>query len=191
MHSFHQSRGRILFEVFCALTVAASCLAAWTQTGAWALLPASAATALYGLVHLFDLRRPRPATSVEPQRIAFDDDTPSDHPAEAYGEEPRVAEEPLVAEEPEAAEPALEAEPAIPKTPRAARPRRTKTMRKGGRRAADESEPVTAAAPGPRQEDEASSPIPFDEAAHSNIEPLFEPEPFVRMPRPAFGRKAG
>ena len=186
MHSFHQSRGRILFEVACALTIAASCYGAWTQTGAWALLPAAAVAGLYGLVHLFDLRRPRPAKSIEPQRIAFDEDTKGDLPADASSEQ-----EQLVVEEPKAAVPEPKAEPAKPKTPRASRPRRTKTMRNGGRRAEDESEAVTAALPSPRQEDEAIAPVQFDEAAHSNIEPLFEPEPFVRMPRPAFGRKAG
>lgn len=186
MHSFHHSRGRILFEVACALTISASCYGAWTQTGAWALLPAAAAAALYGLVHLFDLRRPSPARSVEPQRIAFDDDRQSDHPTDAAGEQ-----QPEAAEEPEAAEPALEAEALKPKTPRATKPRRTKTMRKGGRRAADEPEPVTAAVLAPPEQEAASSPPPFDEPAPTNIEPLFEPEPFVRMPRPAFGRKAG
>lgn len=185
MHSFHQSRGRILFEVVCALTVGASFYGAWTQTGAWALLPASAAAAFYGLVHLFDLKRPRAATSVEPQRIAFDEDMPTERTIDACFEEPPVA------DEPEAAEAFLEAEPAMPKTARATKPRRTKTMRKGGRRAGDESAPVAAAAPAPRQEAVAVSPTAFDEAVHSNIEPLFEPEPFVRMPRPAFGRKAG
>ncbi len=180
MHSFHHSRGRILFEVFCALTVGASFYGGWTQTGAWALLPAAAAAALYGLVHLFDLRRPRPARSVEPQRIAFADDLQSGRPIDAGREQ-----------DTEAAEPALEAEPAKPKAPRASKPRRTKTMRTGGRRAADEPKPVMADAPAAPELDAATSPMPFDEAAHSNIEPLFEPEPFVRMPRPAFGRKAG
>ena len=183
MHSFHQSRGRILFEVVCALTVAASCYGTWTQTGAWALLPAAAVAALYGLVHLFDLRPSRPARAAEPQRISLDE-TPGDYPADVVS-----VQQAMVAEEPEATEPVLEAEPAKPKTPRATKPRRTKTMRKGGRRADDET--AAAVVPAPREEAEAASPTPFDETAHSNIEPLFEPEPFVRMPRPAFGRKAG
>ena len=181
MHSFHQSRGRILFEVFCALSLSASCYGAWIQTGAWALLPAAAVAALYGLVHLFDLRRPRPATSVEPQRIALDE-AHGDRPTDVGSEKQAV-----VAEEPQPTEPVLE--PAKPKTPRASKPRRTKTMRKGGRRADDEA--VTAAAPAAPEQVTDPSPPPFDEAVHSNIEPLFEPEPFVRMPRPAFGRKAG
>ena len=31
--------------------------------------------------------------------------------------------------------------------------------------------------------------VPELEAAHPHIAPLFEPEPFARMPRPAFGRR--
>jgi hypothetical protein len=186
MHSFHHSRGRIVFEVLCALVIAASCYGAWAQTGASALLPAAAVAALYGLLHLFDLRQPRPARFVEPHRMALDDQPRSERPADAGSEQAAV-----VAEEPDAAGPALEAEPAKPKKPRASKPRRTKTMRKGGRRADDESVPVTANAPAEPEQDAAPSPPAFDEPAPSNIEPLFEPEPFVRMPRPAFGRKAG
>jgi hypothetical protein len=71
MHSFHYSRGRILFEVFCALAISASCVGAWIETGAWALLGAAAIAALYGLVHAFDMRRPRAARAELPQRMAF------------------------------------------------------------------------------------------------------------------------
>src|SRR6187399_3594549 len=60
MHSFHQSRSRIAFEVLCALTVSASCAAAWMQLGATAFLPAAVATGLYGLWHLTDMRVPKP-----------------------------------------------------------------------------------------------------------------------------------
>ena len=59
MQSFHHSRGRILFEVFCSFAISASCAAAWQQTGATALLPPAAVAALYGLVHAFDMRRPK------------------------------------------------------------------------------------------------------------------------------------
>src|SRR5678816_2222095 len=62
MHSFHQSRSRIAFEVLCALTVSASCAAAWMQLGATAFLPAAVATGLYGLWHLTDMRRPKAAS---------------------------------------------------------------------------------------------------------------------------------
>jgi hypothetical protein len=60
MHSFHHSRGRIFFEVLCALGISASCVLAWDQTGAPALLGAAAIVLLYGLVHVTDLRRPKP-----------------------------------------------------------------------------------------------------------------------------------
>ena len=49
MHSFHRSRGRILFEVLCAFVISASCVGTWMQTGAWAMLPAAFAALLYGL----------------------------------------------------------------------------------------------------------------------------------------------
>ena len=77
MHSFHPSRGRVFFEVLCALVISASLVGAWIQTGATALLPAGSVAALYGLVHLFDMRRPKSAEApksfeaVLPQRIDF------------------------------------------------------------------------------------------------------------------------
>jgi hypothetical protein len=72
MHSFHQSRGRILFEVLCALGIVASCVGAWQQTGASALLAAAAVAGLYGFVHLFDLVRGEPVEAPVPQRIDFE-----------------------------------------------------------------------------------------------------------------------
>ena len=72
MHSFHQSRGRILFEVLCALGIVASCVGAWQQTGASALLAAAAVAGLYGFVHLFDLVRGEPLEAAAPQRIDFE-----------------------------------------------------------------------------------------------------------------------
>jgi hypothetical protein len=69
MHSFHHSRGRILFEVLCALAVSVSCVQAWMQTGASALLGAAAAAALSASVHLFDLRGGAPAVEVSAAAI--------------------------------------------------------------------------------------------------------------------------
>ena len=71
MHSFHPSRGRILFEVLCALGSQHPAVAHGMQTGASALLAAAAVAALYGLVHLFDLLPRRSVLAVEPQRIEF------------------------------------------------------------------------------------------------------------------------
>ena len=72
MHSFQPSRGRILFEVLCALGWVASFVGAWKQTGASALLVAATVAGLYGFVRLFDLARPEPANAEEPQRIEFE-----------------------------------------------------------------------------------------------------------------------
>ena len=74
MHSFQPSRGRIFFEVLCAIGIAASCGGAWLQTGASALLAAAAVATFYALVHFFDLFRRDPSLAVEPQRIDFTED---------------------------------------------------------------------------------------------------------------------
>ena len=65
MHSFRHSRGRIFFEVFCAFAISASCVGAWMQTGARALLAAAAVAALYGFVHAFDLSGRNPHAAVD------------------------------------------------------------------------------------------------------------------------------
>lgn len=198
MHSFQASRGRVLFEVLCALTIAASCAAAWMQTGASALLGAAGVAALYGLVHLFDMRRPTPVHAAEPQRVDFEPVAPEIILPKAAAAE--QAADACVAEEPAALEP-------VPS--RASSGRRSGGSRKGnGRRArtpkageiaelapAEEAEtprPTAEAASLPevasaKAEEFAS--VPQMEAAHPHIAPLFEPEPFARMPRPAFGRR--
>jgi hypothetical protein len=180
MHSFHQSRGRILFDAFCALAIAASFAVAWMQTGAPALLSAAGVAALYGLVHAFDRGRPAQSATAEPQRIAFEEDSKAEVPAYAAPEPEAVTSiAPMVAEPVVAAA----ADQVVPeeraKAPRKSRPRRPKGSKEAS---------VTELAP--RQELPAV-PISFEEPDHPPIEPLFEPEPFVRMPRPAFGRKAG
>ena len=191
MHSFQPSRGRVLFEVLCALTVSASCAAAWMQTGASALLGAAGAAALYGLVHMFDMRRPPTAHAFEPQRVDFEPEAPEIILPTAAADE-QVADTPVAGEVA-----ALEPAPA-----RAGSGRRSGGSRKGsGRRAkAPKAAKVTELAPAaetpwPMAEEAASSAeeesasIPELEAAHPHIAPLFEPEPFARMPRPAFGRR--
>ena len=70
MHSFHQSRGRILFEVFCALGISASCVFAWMQTYAPAMLGVAGFAGLYGLVHLFDMARRSPAVAASEEATA-------------------------------------------------------------------------------------------------------------------------
>jgi hypothetical protein len=197
MHSFHPSRGRIIFEVLCAVGISASFAGAWLQTHATALLGAAGIAALYGLAHLFDLRRPRSAVAAEPQRIAF-------APEATDGVVPMVtAEEQAVVENL-----VEEAEPVEPAPTRGGSGRRSGGSRKsGGRRA--KTKAVKAAEPTPVEEagvpwpmaEEAKLPEPApppeeefaflaeQEAAQPHIEPLFVPEPFVRMPRQSFGRR--
>src|SRR5687767_12239429 len=191
MHSFQPSRGRVLFEVLCALTVSASCAAAWMQTGASALLGAAGAAALYGLVHLFDMRRPTAAHAVEPQRVDFEPEVSEIILPMAAGEQ--MADAP-VAEEAAMVEPAPS---------RAGAGRRSGSRKGNGRRTKTQKAPkVTELAPAdeaevpwpmaeeavPAEDGELAS-LPELEAAHPHIAPLFEPEPFARMPRPAFGRR--
>ena len=203
MQSFHRSRGRILFEVFCAFAIAESCVGAWKQTGAWALLPAAVVAALYGVVHAFDLigRKSTIAASVP-----------------AADQETIVAPAPV--EEPTAensVELAVEAEQAPPRPTRARRP---KAAPKNRRRAARDEKIVEVAAPEdvqiaeiapeepkfvevapPQEEPKAAEVTPPDEPNVTPLRlpeenppvpltPLFEPEPFVRQQRAVFGRKS-
>ena len=190
MHSFHRSRGRILFEVLCALTTSAALAGAWLQTGASALVVAASVVALYGLVHLFDLRRPKSAATVEPQRIDFETESEDELPGHHdYGPPREVDGQPTADCSIEEAE---IIEPAAP---------RAKAPRKGGRRPRTpkeakvtklaprkESQVAELAAPGVA---EIAVPAAHEEAAHPSLAPLFEPEPFARQRHAVFGRKAG
>jgi hypothetical protein len=190
MHSFHQSRGRIFFEVFCALAIAASFAGAWQQTGASALLAGAAVAALYGLVHLFDLRRPKSAVTVEPQRIDFETETEDELPGhQDHGLPLKVDDQSTTGHIPE------NAEIVAPAAPRARAPR------KGGRRPkalkeakvaklASPEEPQVAELEAPA-EAEIDVPAAHEEAMHYSPAPLFEPEPFARQRHAVFGRKAG
>jgi hypothetical protein len=203
MHSFHPTRERILFEVFCALAIAASCVGAWMQTGAWALLPGAFTAALYGLFHAFDLARSGVTVTV---------DQPKHEVATmVHGNVLEAAEmEALVEKEPEREGAVEETEPLELAAPQESARRRAKAPRKaGGRRACAAKEAkVIEAAPAEAAEGAVSTPAEDvdvaatveaevdlardDEAeAHPHVEPLFEMEPFARMPRRAFGRKGG
>lgn len=212
MHSFQPSRGRILFEVFCALAVVASMVGAWQQTQASALLTAAAAAGLYAMVRLFDLGRHDPVRVEEPQRIEFEPEAHVVLSAVPADEEPLAMVEPmptpkLGSGEPEPVEPA----------PRASAGRRKGGSRKGsGRRAsarkaaeviefatvedAEPAPPAEVAVPEHHEEPEVVGLTAPEETvvempefpvepAHVPHAPLFEPEPFVRMPRQAFGRR--
>jgi hypothetical protein len=205
MHSFHPTRERILFEVFCALAIAASCVGAWMQTGAWALLPGAFAAALYGLFHAFDLARPGATVTVDQPEYEVE--------TEIHGDTLEAAElEALVEKEPERDVAVEEAEPLELAAPQESARRRAKAPRKaGGRRAsapkeakvieaapAEEvevglptpAEEVYVAAPVDAEEAEVGLPLALEEVASSHVEQLFEPEPFGRQQRAVFGRKA-
>lgn len=187
MHSFHPSRGRILFEVFGALVISASCAGAWMQTGAWAMLPAAFVTLLWGLIHVFDMARPRTVAAVEPQRIDFATDL-QDGPAASQDDRVR----PALADPPRESDIAVEeADPVRPAAPKASKGRRAKSPRKGGVRGSSVRVVVEATEPERPDGPEVTGPAPQDEAAHHSLAPLFEPEPFARQRHAVFGRKAG
>jgi hypothetical protein len=199
MQSFHRSRGRIFFEVLCVFTISASCVGAWMQTGAWALLVTSAVAALYGVVHAFDLVRRDPAEAVEPQRIEFQAGPGIDLPASQVADAPMdvAADQQLTTDN--AVEELQLVEPIAPRS-KAGRPAKS-TRKSSGRRAnaakeakvteltpPDEADATGLALP---EEAEVAVAVDFDEVAHISHAPLFEPAPFVRQQRAAFGRKAG
>jgi hypothetical protein len=187
MHSFHPSRGRVLFEVFCAMTLAASFAIGWTQTGASALLGAAAVAVLYSIVHAFDLNRRVPAVTAE---------VPAAEPAP-----------PLAFAVPEV-QASIDEEP---KATKPKRPRKKKAVAdvaaeasgfeiQAADRVADIAEPmakpeILADHPEPAVElPEVPMQIPgaddAEEDYHPHVTPLFEPQPMVRQLR-TFGRKAG
>jgi hypothetical protein len=190
MHSFRHSRARILFEVACAFGVSASSVWAWMQTYASAFLPAAAITALYGLVHAFDMVRRRPAVGESASAESATDQ--GDLLASLEFAPPG----PVPNDEPEFAEPLVEA---VPETD--AKRNRKSSKQRGRRNGPEaeleatrvENEPVAA-----EPEPELAEPEPqlhvVDNAPEAPeyypATPLFEAEPFVRQQRAAFGRKA-
>jgi hypothetical protein len=138
----------------------------------------------------------RDVVSVEPQRIDFTTDEPEALALDDAGVLTATADQPV-----ETGRDTEQLEPVMAAGPSEAGSRRTKAPRKsGGRR--------TKAAKGPNVAELASldeaetasihqeaveddSPIAHEMVAHPHIEALFEPEPFARMPRRAFGRKGG
>lgn len=184
MHSHRRPRGRIFFEVLCAVTVGASFVGAWIQTGAWAFLAPAFVFTLFGLYWSFDMfgRSAAPA-AVQPTAAPVREAEPvapveirTFEPAATFAAEPEFA--PIVpvalaTAEPEP-EPAVEAKPK--RRPKKAKPEVTAIV----------AEPANE--PAPVVFDEAPS---FEEPEHHepHIEPLFDPQPFARQARPAFGKR--
>ena len=196
MHSAHHSRGRIVFEVFCALALAGSLVGASAQTDAWALLSAAAITALYGVWHLADLRRPAPAVESRPA-VTIDE-----HQGDLLAYEPPSA--PPIAEAPEVAESPAEAivEESGKRARKSPKPRNGRGKQQAQPTIAEiadklereigkiAEEPVV---PDPEPEPQPDLHVvdsAGDAPDYVPATPLFEPEPFVRQQRAAFGRKA-
>ncbi len=191
MTSSQHSRGRVLFEVLCIWALGGSFVAAWLQTGVTAHLASAAIAAVFGLGWSSGLFAGRAAeVAAEPAMVPV---TVHAEPATAplHTEEvadyapPRIeifAFEPDEVVEPEA--------DIAPKPVKEAKPKRRKKAPAAERR----EEPVVAQ---PNvvafEEPVVAQPnvVAFEEPVHADlhIEPLFEPQPFVRQPR-AFGRKA-
>ena len=206
MHSFHPSRGRIFFEVLCALVLAASCAAAWRQIGASALLAAAAVLLLYAVVHMFDMRRPMPARVAAPEPVEV---------ATVVKDTPPQAEVPVIEFDPAPSveSPREEVEPADEATLRTGSGRRKGGSRKSNGRRASVTKGAKPSAPTPIVVPEVATLAPLgptevaaeasledldvsevasiDETARAPLAPLFEPEPFARQHRTVFGRKAG
>ena len=186
MHSFHHSRGRILFEVFCALGITASCVGAWMQTNASALLGAAAAAGLYALVHPFDVRHGKPVTAsvetVETLRADGQGDLltyvapapPAPGPVELQSAPAAIVEPPETAE---------------PSVAKASETRPAKAPRKASRARVQKQPNVVELSP--PESVEAVVPEAVEDLAPVPVAQLFEPEPFVRQQRAVFGRKAG
>ena len=228
MQSFHHSRARIFFEVLCALAIAGSCVGGWQQTGASALLAAAAVAALYGLVHAFDMRRPKPAAAAASKTTELATVPETVMPAMP----PIIASPPPGQGQATVTNKVDERDGVEAPAARPTRARRAKAASKGGGRAtrttkakvtevaAPEltlSEPAPAEKPNPIEvaapaEPKATQPTPIDETPVTSLtppektqpavpqrpdetspvplRPLFEPEPFLRQQRAAFGRKS-
>ncbi len=100
MHSHRRVRGKVLFEVLCALSLAASFAGAWDQTGSSALLASAAIMALVAIYWAFGLvGRDRADLAAQPSAVA------AVQPVAAVAEAGEAAVEPAVREEVFACEP--------------------------------------------------------------------------------------
>jgi hypothetical protein len=195
MHSFHQSRGRILFEVFCTLGISASCVFAWMQTYAPAMLGVAGFAGLYGLVHLFDMARRNPPVAAPVEVSAPVTDDRGDLLVYLEEDEPEL----LLEAEPQVVEAAEEAQPPVAEPVQESEPEVVEPLqqREPAADVVQEAEPEAVVEPVQEAEPEAPDPVEeaapiepaHDEPEYSPVAPLFEAEPFVRQQRAAFGRR--
>ena len=194
MQSHRRPRGKIFFEAFCAVCVGVSFVGAWTQTGAWAFLAPAFLFTLFGFYWALDMfggaeparavAAPAPVALADPETVVDREsavmpeirferfEAPVEavaEPAPAFAVEPELHTDvvPFVSDPAPVAEP-----PAKAKKARAARKAAEPVIRQ-------------AAAPAPAVEEPG-----FEELSHEpHIEQLFDPQPFARQARPAFGKR--
>lgn len=161
MHRHHRGRGKILFEVFCALSLAASFAGAWDQTGSSALLASASIVALFAFYWSFGLFA----------RDRLDD---AAKPTAAVAQAPAAQVETAAQVQVFACEPEVPAEPEpVAPAPKKRRARKAK------------AEAVVTPAvepPQPVVHESVSDRLP--------LEQLFDPQPYIRQQRNAFGRKS-
>ena len=174
MQSHRRPRGKIFFEAFCAVCVGVSFVGAWTQTGAWAFLAPAFLFTLFGLYWALDMI----GGEAQVRAVATPAPVPLADPEPVGGREsavmPEIRFERFEASVEAAAEAAAVAE---------LQPKKLKKVRTAKKAA----EPVIrqVAAPTPVLEEQG-----LEEPSHeAHIEPLFDPQPFARQARPAFGKR--
>ena len=171
MHSHRRARGKILFEVLCALSLAASFAGAWDQTGSSALLASASILALVAVYWSFGLvARDRSDDAAQLKPAGAD---AQEAEVEAAAQQEVLAFDPEVLAEPE---PEVVADP----EPVAAAPKKRPARK--AKKAAAVVAPVV----------ERPEPVAIEELVSDGLplEQLFDSRPLVRQPRPAFGRKA-
>lgn len=187
MHSHRRPRGRILFEVVCALIVGVSFVGAWIQTGAWAFIAPAFVFTSFGLYWAIDMLgqgsavQARAALAAAPERVPDPEpvvDIESAVMPEIRFERFEAAPEREVErfEEPEIHTDVVRFAPRLEPAPivkAEAKPRGRKTRAK---KVASIVEPAAT--------------IAADElGVDHHIEQLFDPQPFARQARPAFGKR--
>ena len=194
MHSHRRPRGRILFEAICALTVGVSFVGAWIQTGAWAFIGPAFVFTLFGLYWAIDLfGQESPALAAHsvaaPLRVAEPEPVLDKESAvmpeirfEPFEAHVEAAPEPVGdhLDEPEVhtdvvpfvPEPVIAPEPVMMTEPRP-RAKKARAPKKA-------AEPVVEQAPA----------LSAAEQHEQHIEQLFDPQPFARHARPAFGKRS-
>jgi hypothetical protein len=187
MSSFHHSRARIAFDTVCALGISASCVAAWTQTYASAMLGSAAIAGLYGLVRAFDMRR---RNSPNDESVLAAPARVGDASHAVPEREPQPEPEPVIREVPLeelVGEPVKQARKAPRKKAARVRKTREQPALAAIEAAREDVQPEPVAEPEPELHVVDST---ADQPEHLPVTPLFEAEPFLRHQRAAFGRKA-